>query len=159
MNASTSIGSCSGSAAAASSSACEGASISSSMPSMVIRPSAAFIVDSRCTSVHSAFGCRPPKPPECASVAAVCTTRSKLAVPRLPNSTIGRPEWWTGPSAVMTMSTDRSSSTFSATNDDMCGLPISSSPSSTTITFTGSSSSPWTSSHDSIARSCARCWP
>ncbi len=123
---------------------------------MVISPRSFFIVASRCTSVHSGFGTTPPKLPEWTSRFACFTTRSKLMTPREPSLTVGRPDGGSGPSAV-TAKSAFSRSRCSRTKSATCGLPISSSPSSSRMTLQGRR--PRTFSSDSIARICARCWP
>ena len=74
---------------------------------------------------------------------AACRLRAQLeaGTPRAPKMRVGSPDLWSGPSDVITRSA-LSLSACSRTNSAMCGLPISSSPSSRKITLQGSS--PWT---------------
>ena len=145
-----------GSRSRAARSAAPSGSTSSPNPSTVMRPWASRMVASRWTSVHSGLGATPPQLPECSERLAPLARSSKLAIPLTPNTSRQPPPGSTGPSLQTTRSA-ASSSRWAAANPARWGEPISSSPSSSTLTVHGSS--PRVASRLSTARSWARCWP
>jgi hypothetical protein len=145
-----------GSRARAARSGAPSGSTSSANPSTVIRPWGSRIEASSWTRVHSGLGATPPQLPECSDRLAPLARSSKLAIPLTPNTSRQPPAGSTGPSLHTTRSA-ASSWRWPAAKAARLGEPISSSPSSSTLTVHGSS--PLVASRLSTARSWARCWP